>query len=234
MALPLALILGGLATAGSTIANTMAASRAAKARDNALAVERIRQGQLDREAAAVNARSQDRYNDFEGQQGEKSKKLGDYFAKAEATAAPDPGTANAVAATASPTSSNNIVTQEINKQMGRAKDFTDQQAGALGNLRAFGDLLGDTSRMQGRDASLVGQIGGFKRGSSNILPLELEAASQKGQGLRVLGDILGGLGGIGMNIGLTGGSLAGALGGGGASMASSPRPMPRPQNLGVY
>lgn len=236
MPLPLALIIGGLATAGSTVANAMAARRAADARNNALAAERIRQGKFDQEAAALNARSQDRYQDFEGQQDDKSKKLGDYFAQAEAATPPDPGTANAVAASASPTSSNSIVTQEINKQMGRAKSFTDQQAGALGDLRAFGDLLGDTSRMQGRDAGLVGQIGGFKRGSSNILPLELEAASQQGQGLRLLGDILGGVGGIGLNMGLTGGAAAATAA---APLVSSPRPRPRPASIypqmsGVY
>jgi hypothetical protein len=237
MPIPLGLLLGGLATVGSTVANAAAARQAAKARDNALAAERIRQGALDREAQALNASSQDRFQDFEGKQGEKAKGLGDYFATAETSAPPDPGVANALAASVSPVASNDIVTRENAKQLGRAKAFTDQQAGALGELRSFGDLLGDTSRAQGRDASLLGQIGGFKRGSSNILPLELDAAAQKGSGLRLLGDILGGVGSIGINAGLTGGGGLGKLFGG-ASAATGPitssiRPRPRPANLGT-
>jgi hypothetical protein len=242
MPLPLALVLGGLATAGSTIANAAAMRQANKARENAMAAERIRQGRLDQEAQALNASSQDRYENFEGQQGDKAKALGDYFAEAETSAPPDPGVANALAASVMPSGTNDVVTREMNKQLGRAKDFTDQQAGALGELRSFGDLLGDTSRAQGRDASLLGQIGGFKRGSSNILPLELDAASQKGGGLRFLGDILGGLGSIGINAGLTGGGLAGQLGRAAPAagpITSSIRPRPRPLGLaasfsGVY
>lgn len=204
------LLLPLLFTVGSTVANTLAAKQQAKARDNAMAAERIRQRGLDQEAQALNTRSQDRYEDFEGRQGEKATKLGDYFA----TAQPQADALNASAASVMPTTANDIVTREMAKKSADAARFTNQQAGALGNLRSFGDLLGDTSRMQGRDASLVGQIGGFKRGSSNVLPLELEAAAQKGGGLRFLGDVLGGLGSIGMTSALTGGSgLAGLFGG---------------------
>lgn len=215
MAFPLLLPL--LFTVGSTVANSMAAARQAKARDNALAAERIRQRGLDQEAQALNARAQDRFEGFEGKQGETATKLGDYLATADV----QPDVANAQAASAMPTTQNNIVTREMAKKAGDAKRFTDRQAESLGNLRSFGDLLGDTSRMQGRDASLIGQIGGFKRGSSNVLPLELEAAMQKGGGLRLLGDILGGLGSIGMTSALTGGGgLAGLFGGGAAPMSA--------------
>lgn len=236
MPLPLLALLGGLASVGSTAANAAAARKQNRAREDALSAERIRQTGLDREAQALNAGAQDRYIDFGDKQDEKGKALGDYFATAEASAAPDPGVANALAASVLPSGSNDIVTQETNKQIGRAKQFTDQQAGALGELRAFGDVLGDTSRLQGRDASLLGQIGGFKRGSSNILPLELDAAAQKGGGLQLLGDILGGVGSIGINAGLTGGSLAGLFGGGAAGagpITKSIRPPRRPVGLGA-
>lgn len=177
--------------------------------------------------------AQDRYTGFEAQREEKAAALGDYFAPpAENSEANN-------AAAALPSGANSIVTREMAKKTGEAQAFTDQQGAALASLRSFGDMLGDTSRLQGRDASLVGQVGGFKRGSSNVLPLELEAAAQKGQGLRVLGDILGGIGGISLNAGLTGGKLFG--GGGATSLAptSSPRPVVRPASLypqlsGVY
>lgn len=199
-------IAGAALTAGSTVANSVAASKQAKARDQALGAERIRQRGFDQEADALNARSQDNFEGFEGKREAKAAALGDYFANEV------PSGANAVAASVMPSATNDIVTREMTKKSGEAKQFTDQQAGALAQMRSFGDLLGDNSRMMARDGSEIGQIGGFKRGSSNIIPLEMEAASQKGQGLRTFGDILGGVGGIALNAGLTRGPSAGGGG----------------------
>lgn len=160
----------------------------------------------------MNTRSQDRFENVEGQREEKATALGDFF-----NAPVEPGAANEAAAM--PQSSNSIVTREMDRKSDEAQEFVGQQGRALAQMRSFGDFLGDTSRLQGRDASLVGQIGGFKRGSSNITPLELDAASQKGAGLRTLGDIMGGLGSIGLTAGLTGG------GGKIASMFGGAKPM---------
>lgn len=197
-------IAGAALSVGSTVANAAGARKAAKARDSALAAERIRQGGLDREAQALNTTSQDRYTDAEAKTDEKAKALGDFFT----AEAPGQG-ANVGAASVMPTATNDIVTQEIAKKSGQAKQFTDQQGNALASMRAFGDVLGDTGRLQARDASEIGQIGGFKRGSADVLPLELEEASKKGAGLRLLGDILGGVGGIALNAGLTKGPKVG-------------------------
>lgn len=183
------LTIAGIAlTAGSTVANSIGASKVQAARDDALAAERIRQTGLDQEAQALNTQSQDRYQDFEGQQAEKSSELGDYFTGQQLDSA-NANTAAAAEQTAAPTSSN-ITVREEQKQRGQAKAFTDQQGAALGDLRSFGDLLGGIGREQARDASLIGQIGGFKRGSSGVLPYELDAASSAGDGAKMFGDIL--------------------------------------------
>lgn len=196
------LTIAGLAlTAGSTVANYAANQQVQAARNDALAAERIRQNTLDQEAAAINAQSQDRYQNFEGQQEQKAQQLGDYFAGQEVA---EPTTAEAL-----PTSTSNITVQEENKQRGQAREFTDAQGRALGNLRAFGDLLGGLGRLQARDASLVGQIGSFKAGSSGVVPYELDEASRAGDGLKLFGDVLGGLGSVGTMAGLSGGSLFG-------------------------
>lgn len=166
-----------------------------------MAAERIRQGGLDKEAQALNAQSQDRYQNFEGQQGERANQLADYFTGQEVA---EPSAEAAV-----PTSSSNITVREEAKQRGKATDFTNRTGIALGNLRSFGDLLGDTSRLQARDASQIGQIGGFKRGSSNVLGYELDDANNKGSGMRLLGDLAGGFGGVALNAGLSGGNLFG-------------------------
>jgi ribosomal protein S14 len=181
--------------------NASAQSKIQHARDDAMAAERIRQKGYDQEAAALNDTSQDRYKNFEGQQADKSAQLGDYFTGQEV--------AQPSAEAAIPTTASNITVQEVNKQKGQAKDFTDRTGNALGELRSFGGLLGDVSRLQARDAGTIGQIGGFKKGSSNVLPYELEDANSKGNGLKLFGDILGGVGGIATSAGLSGGSLFG-------------------------
>ena len=68
-------------------------------------------------------------------------------------------------------------------------------------------MLADTSLGQARDASLIGQVGGFKSGSSAVVPYELDKASEAGDGLKTLADILGGVGTVGTMAGLAGGQL---------------------------
>jgi hypothetical protein len=195
-------IAGLVMTAGSTVANTIAANKVDKARAEAMATERIRQGQLDRENDALNEGSRNRYDDFEGQQDESASKLGDYFTENEAAAAQN--NQSAVDAML-PTSGSKITVQEAGKQSGLAKAFTDQQGNALGQLRSFGDVLGGIGREQARDAGSVGQINSFKRASSGIVPLELEAANSAGAGARMFGDILNIGGSLALNKGMGGG-----------------------------
>lgn len=233
--------LTGLAlTAGSTVVNTIAANKAANAREDVLAAERIRQGGLDKEAAALNAQSQDRYQDVEGKQTAKARDLSEFF-----TGSASAGEANDAAASVMPSDTSSITVQEMAKQTGAARDFTDKQATSLAALRSFGDMLADNSRLQARDASLIGQIGGFKGGSSNVIPLELDAASQKGAGLRFLGDLLGGGGALATNYGLTKGAATGPVSIFGAKTASTapgaslapgsvPLPRPRPNSATLY
>ncbi len=196
------LTIAGLAlTAGSTVANYAASSQIEGARNDALSAERIRQTALNHEADAINATSRDRYQGFEGQQTEQSQKLGDYFASQQAQ---EPTTAEAL-----PTATSNIVVNEENKQRDKARQFTDASGAALGNLRSFGDLLGGIGRLQARDAGAVAQIGGFKAGSSNVVPYELDEAGHAGDGTKLFADVLGGLGSVGTAAGLGGGTLFG-------------------------
>jgi hypothetical protein len=220
------LTIAGVALSGlSTGINAAASGKVQRARDDAMAAERIRQGGLDQEASALNTQSQDRYQNFEAQQGEKASSLADYFTGQQVT----PPSEEA----ALPTSSNNLVVQEGAKQKAEAKAFTDRTGTALGNMRSFGDLLGDTSRLQARDAGQIGQIGGFKRGSSNVLGYELDNANNAGNGLKLFGDLASGFGGIALNSGISGGTLSGLFGrGAGVPKVGSVVPVPtaRPAN----
>lgn len=229
--------LTGLAlTAGSTVVNTIAANKVAAAREDVLAAERIRQGQLDKEAAALNTQSQDRYQNAEGQQTAKARDLSEFF-----TAPNTAGEANDSAASVMPSDTSDITVREMAKQTGAAKDFTGEQAQRLATLRSFGDMLGDNARFQARDAGLIGQIGGFKRGSSNVTPLELDTANQKGAGLQLFGDLLAGAGSLATIYGLTRGGAtplfgakAAATAPGSLAPASSPFPRPRPNSATLY
>lgn len=184
------LAIGAVLTVASVAANQAAASKVDKARNSALEAESARQGRLDREAAAINDQSRQRYQNFEGQQDESAGKLAEFF-----NSQPVTGQQAATPAELPPTSSN-IVTQETENQKGKAKAFTNKQGEALGRLRAFGETLGGISREQARDAGLVAQLGGFKRGSQGVLPYELQAAMGAGDGLRTAADISGGLGAL--------------------------------------
>src|SRR3546814_1208222 len=68
------------------------------------------------------------------------------------------------------------------------------EAAAKARRECVGDLLLDSAIVRGRRGQEIGQIGGFARGSSGVLPLELEAAKSKGRGLGLLGDLLTGAG----------------------------------------
>ncbi len=172
-----------------------------------MAAERIRQTAFDQQAQALNTESQDMYGGFQDDQAAKSTELGDYFADQKIEAA----SADAAATEGQgviPTGSNVTVAEE-SKQRGKADAYGGRQARALGNLRAFGDVLAEDSRQQARNASEVGQIGGFKRGSANVLPLELEAANSAGAKAQMFGDILNLGGSLALNKGLSGGAMTG-------------------------
>jgi len=200
------LTIAGIAmSVGSSVVNAVASNKVQAARNDAMAAERIRQNTFDKEAAAVNTTSQDRYQNFDAKVAEGSQQLGDYISNQTAP--------EAQASEALPSAgASNITVQEEAKQKAKAKASTNASGKALGELRAFGDVLGDTSRLQARDAGQVAQIGGFKTGSSNVLPYELEAANNKGAGLKLFGDLLGGVGSVATSAGMMGGKLPFGLG----------------------
>ena len=195
-------IAGIALTGASTVANSIGASKAASARNDALAAERIRQQGYDREAAGVNQDAQDNYKTFDADKNAKASDLGQYFN--DQNAANASADQQAVQDQTIPQSGSPLVVAENNKQKAKADAFATQQGNALGALRDFGDVLGQDSRETARDAGTIGQIGSFKTGSSNVLPLELDAAQSAGAGYNTLGDVLGLGGSLAINKGLSG------------------------------
>ncbi|MFG1361013.1 hypothetical protein [Xanthobacter pseudotagetidis] len=137
--------------------------------------------------------------------GERAGSLGDYFAGQKiAQGSANEQAAADMASSQMPASASGITVAEEGKQRAQATNFSEAQGQALGNLRSFGDVLGDIGRSTSRDAGTIGQISGFKQGSSGVLPYELEAASKQGSSARMLGDILGAAGNVTIAKGLYG------------------------------
>lgn len=195
--------IAGIALTGlSAGLGSMAQAKVAGARDDAMAAERIRQQAFDREAGARNDQARIRYDNVGDQQQARAKTLTEMFQ--QPTATPPAVVADI------PQSQSNITVQNEAAQQGKAKAFSDRTGAALGQLRAFGDLFGDINRLQGRDAAAIGQIGGFKKGSSGVLGLELEGANGAGSGLQTASMLTGALGKMGVNAGLSGAQLPGS------------------------
>ena len=211
------LTIAGIALTGaSAAANSAASSQVAKARTTALREERARQKGYDQQGDTINAHAQDQFSGFQDKQAARAQTLGDFFTGQDAA----PPTADR----AIPMPSSNLVVDEQAKQAGKAQAFTDKVGTALGNLRSFGDVMGTDSRATARDASSLGQLYGFKQGSNAVLPFELDAASQAGNGMKMFGDVLGGLGSLATLGGLTGAfgaAKAGASAGAAAGTATA-------------
>ena len=190
------LVIGAGMTAGGYGAKTIAQGQVDSARANAINAENARQRAFDQELYGVTRRSQDRYTDAEAKRGDTAATIEDMYRRVSSDATSGP----ALAATDS-----NITNVEREKQGSKARRFSQQQARAQANVRSFGDFLGGAGRGVQRDTGEAGTIAGFKRGSSAVLPLELDGANRAGGTMRLFGDILGALGSVGMSAGLSGG-----------------------------
>jgi hypothetical protein len=216
---------GALLTGASVVANQAADSQVQSARSGAMNSELFRQRGYDAEANNINTQARGRYDNAQGGMDDRAKQVADFYAANNAALPTSGPTTGAL-----PTSSSNIIVQEGKRQGDKVAAYTKQQGEALGRLRSFGDVLGEASRGTAKDAAALGSVNSFKAGSQSVLPLELQAANSAGNGTRMLGDILGGVGKVGMFAGLSGGN---PFGGGSIGTASSPASMIAPHGTRV-
>lgn len=187
----------GLMLAG-TGANVIGQNQVQNARNDALSAERIRQAALDKEAAATQEASRQRFDNYGEQQDQRSSELAKLYRDTQAQVV-----APQAAAEAAPTAgADSVVARERAKQQNKTDTFNNQQADAQGAVSGFGDLLGQKSRELARDAGKIGQIGSFKKGSSQALAYELQDANSAGNMWSFLGDLGRGLGSVGVAYGL--------------------------------
>lgn len=197
-------IAGAALMAGSVAANSAAASQVANARAAALAAQNQEQSALNAQTKTVNDKADANYNNFGNQQQQQAQNLAALYTAAKAN---PPNAAYAV-----PKSSSNIVNSEDQKQTGIADAFAQKTGDALANMRSFGQALGQDSIATARNAGQLTQLNNFKQGDAAVLPYQLDAANQAGNGMKLFGDILGGVGQLGTAYGLrTNPSTASAL-----------------------
>lgn len=187
MCTPLAAV--GLMAAG-TAAQAVGANRARKAMSGAREAERIRQKGYQDEAGAVFDAS--KANASRSSQDAQQGKL-----EADRKAAYDNDVASAQAPNlaigdnlAGSQAGNAIVNDEVARQGAKASAFAGQQGDAKAALQGFGDLQFANSLANNRTNTQLGTLGNFMRGSADVLPYEMEAASHKGAGLNALGSVL--------------------------------------------
>lgn len=211
----LAVLGGGSSLVGSWL-NSTAQDRVNEARNAVIQAERGRQAGYDAETGKLNDQSLGRYVNFDTQLEAKKAALAEMF-KTPVVTPNTPYTSQPL-----PPVSSDLVAREVANKGDIAKAYVDHQADALANLKSFGDLFSGIGRGQARDAQLVGQVGGFKKGSAGVEQLELDNANRAGNSLKMWADIASGLGKVGLTAGLsgafapaaaaTGGTVAGAVG----------------------
>jgi hypothetical protein len=83
--------------------------------------------------------------------------------------------------------------------LSKGKARLQSQLGAKATLAGLGDVLSQSAIQNQRTLNAQTTLGGFMRGSSAILPMELQNASHAGDNLSGIGSTLSSLGGLGFS-----------------------------------
>lgn len=177
-------------TAAGSAAQAAGARRAAKAMEGARIAESIRQKGFQDEANAIT-------NESLSKSGKEATDKEMAAAEAERAAASDAAVADVrrpVEATganlAGDTKGNTIMLNEGDLAAAKNLGFATQQGRAKANLLSFNDVTFQNAINNVRAGQKLNTVGNFMRGSAGVLPVELEAAQRKGEGLRTLGTVL--------------------------------------------
>jgi hypothetical protein len=211
----LSLLIGGASTLGGMFFNGQAQDDVNSARNGVVQQSRGDQAALDAEAKGVTDQSLGRFKNFGQTQSADASRLADFY---KTPAAPPSSPYNVAAL---PPSTNDIVNREIATKKGVADAYVNHQADTLGNLRSFGDVMGNISRGQAADTQHIGQIGSFKAGDTGVTNIALDNANRAGNTNAMLGNLFTGAGKVALTAGLSptmapginpDGSIMGALG----------------------
>jgi hypothetical protein len=198
-------------TAAGTAAGAAGARKAQKAQAGAREAERWRQKGFQSEADARAAEN------FE-KTGKDATDAGMEKAEADRKSASDAAVADVRAPIevkgenlAGDSSAAKIINTENASQAARGLGYALQQGAAKAKLSSFNDVGFENALNNARTNQDIARIANFAKGSADVLPVELEAASRKGQGLRTLGSVLstaGTIAGVGVGSGWWGSPAA--------------------------
>jgi hypothetical protein len=93
-------------------------------------------------------------------------------------------------------SGNQVMLTEGDLQAARNLGFANQQGAAKADMLSFNDVTFQNAINNMRSGQQLNTLSNFMRGSSNVLPIELEAASRRGDSLKTLGTALSTAGSI--------------------------------------
>ena len=177
----IAMSLGGFAL------QQMGQSKAEKARRGVITAEGIRRrGYEDTGRSFVDENIEDfDANVFKTATSERARRIGNNAQKIQdetpSTAAQEPTGLNRAP---------KVISSDINRERSEQAIDSAGDTKRFGIANAFNDTLMGRNRDLVRTGNVVQQQGNFARGSAGIVPLELQAASKRGAGLRALGDLL--------------------------------------------
>lgn len=177
-------------TAAGTAAQAAAANKSQKAMTGAREAERIRQKGYQEQADASLGKSVAGASRGE-QDSAEANALAERLAASDAAVA---GVREPVEATgknlAGDQTANTIIDAEKAAQGQKALGYAGQQGAAKAKLLSFNDLNFGNAINNARAAQEQARLANFAKGSSDVLGVELEAASKKGAGLKTLGSLL--------------------------------------------
>jgi len=131
-----------------------------------------------------------------------------------------------------------VVGKTVASEIGQSVEDQRMEGWRKALLDAWGDTTQQNAIGNAHTGSKIDMMGRFSQGSSGVLPMELEAAKQKGAGTRQLGSMLSAAGTVmGMGAGMAGGMMGGAatgptmMGTTAAKMGVGPWSMPA---AGIY
>ena len=195
-------------TAAGTAASYAGAEKAKKAMNAAAYAEKLRQDKLKEESKVL----------FDASLGESgadvsNKNIGDAVAKRDA--ATDSAVQEAVPSSVGSTTgaTSKTVSDETATRTSAGRNVASIYSKNKNPLSAVNDVNVNDAIRNGRYLGDQGRVANFMAGSANILPIEMDAAKEKGSGLRGVGTILTGAGslvgmGAGMGMGAAGDAAA--------------------------
>lgn len=175
--------LPALFTAGSMMANNTGSRQREEAQASAMAAERQRQADMRTQMFALNDTSRERYDAAPEAMAAEQATLADAFKDItrEQPTQPIAGL---------PQSDNVTVRNASARAAAGDQAAADDNADRRAALGGFGAFLGGAGMGRNQDLGQMQTLQGFSRGSQSVLPMELQAALEKGQGWEMLGDLL--------------------------------------------